>query len=138
MPDFKVSLHQLFFLAESCVPPSGETKMIFWRSLVDTYWFEMTEKERSIFFNLMRGSKKYQESLDNEETQIFDARFDPENQFFVFSKLGGEIKTNVTFKRLDHFYANRETLIFNEHIVSIQKIVPPELYTVPGLENTEI
>jgi hypothetical protein len=133
MEDFKISLHQLFLLSESCIPPAGEYKMAFWRSLVDSYWFEMSESQRAIFFNLMRDSEKYQDSLTHEETQIFDARFDPENQYLVYSKLAGNIKTNVVFKRNGHFYANRETILFDEHIVSVMKLASPMLYTIPDL-----
>ena len=129
MSTFTIDFFELAFLAEACMPPRPIARTMFWQSLTDKYWYELTEGERNHMFEWLQKSWVYEESLKNEEdTQVFHARFDPDNQYMVKTNLKGNEENHRTFKMGDRYYVKRNTWITEENIVSIEKFIPQREY----------
>jgi hypothetical protein len=102
---------------------------MFWQSLTDKYWEQMTEGERIHMFEWLQKSWVYEESLEKEEdTQVFHARFNPDNQYMVTTMKIGVTEVHRAFKMGDYYYIGRNTLILDDYIMSIEKFTPIREY----------
>jgi hypothetical protein len=129
MSTFQIDFFELAFLAEACIPPRPIARAMFWQSLTDKYWYEMTEGERIHLFEWMWKNWVYEESLETEEdTQVFHARFDPDNQYTIKVDYDGEISEHRAFKLNDNYYIGRNKWVADEYIVSIEKFTPKREY----------
>jgi hypothetical protein len=129
MSTFQIDFFELAFLAEACIPPSPIARTMFWQSLIDKYWHQMSEGERIHLFEWLQLNYGYKDSLEKQaDTQIFHARFDPNNQYIVKTNLKGNEEEHHTFKMGDRYYTNTNSSIVEEYIVSVEKIVPNREY----------
>jgi len=129
MSTFQIDFFELAFLAEACIPPRPIARAMFWQSLTDKYWQQMTEGERIHLFEWLQLNYGYKDSLEKQaDTQIFHARFDPNNQYIVKTNLKGNEEEHRTFKMGDRYYTNTNSFIVEEYIVSVEKIVPNREY----------
>ena len=81
---FKIDLFELGFLAEVCIPQTPIARAFFWQNLTDIYYAQMTDGERNSLFTWLNRSDRYQKSLlEHKETQIFHARYNPDNQYEI-------------------------------------------------------
>ena len=120
---FQIDFFELAFLAESCVPPRPIARTMFWQNLTDVYWEQMTEKERAQLFDWLYLDERYKKSLIAEpETKIFNARFDPDNQYLVYTTMNGEDNVTHTFKWNNSYYVKRNISIQSNLITKVEKI----------------
>ena len=123
MSTFKIDFFELAFLAEACIPPRPIARAMFWQNLTKVYWSQMTEDERARMFEWMNKNDWYQKSLEKEEdTQIFHARFDPENQYIVTTKYNKKKEEHRAFKLGYRYYTNHNTFIADEYIIEVNKL----------------
>jgi len=129
MSTFTIDFFELSFLAEACIPPRPIARMSFWQDLIRKYWEQMTEGERAHLFEWLNRNPWYPESLEKEEeTKIFHARFDPDNQYMVTVMYNGEQNTHRAFKLGDRYYKGYSTFISEEYITEIVKFTPKREY----------
>ena len=65
------------------------------------------------------------ESLEKqEETQIFHARFNPDNQYMVKVNYEGKEEEHRAFMMGDRYWTNHSTFIAPEYIISVEKFTP--------------
>ncbi len=129
MSTFQIDFFELAFLAEACIPPRPIARAMFWQSLTDKYWEQMTEGERIHMFEWLQKSWVYEESLKEEEdTQVFHARFNPDNQYMVTTNYEGKVQEHRTFKMGNDYYTKRNYWITEECITSIEKFTPKREY----------
>jgi hypothetical protein len=125
MSTFTIDFFELAFLAEACIPPRPIARSMFWKDLTDKYWDQMSEEERIRLFDWLQLNYGYKDSLEKQEdTQIFHARFDPDNQYMVKTNLKGNEEEHRTFKMGDTYFTNSISSIVEEYIISVEKIVP--------------
>jgi len=123
MSNFTIDFFELAFLAEACIPPNPIARTMFWQHLTDEYWGQMTEEERDRLFEWLNRNDNYKQSLEKEEeTQIFHARFDPDNQYIVYTTMDGKDNSTHTFKWNGLYYVKRNTWISPEFITKVEKI----------------
>jgi hypothetical protein len=123
MSNFTIDFFELAFLAEACIPPNPIARTMFWQRLTNVYWEKMTEEEREHLFEWLNRNDNYKQSLDKEEeTQIFHARFDPDNQYIVYTTMDGKDDVNRTFKYKDLYYVKRNSWITPEFITKVEKL----------------
>jgi hypothetical protein len=80
-------------------------------------------------FEWLQKSWVYEDSLEKEEdTQVFHARFNPDNQYMVTTNYEGKVQEHRAFKRGDRYYIKRNTWITEESIVSVEKYTPIREY----------
>jgi hypothetical protein len=102
---------------------------MFWHSLTDKYWEQMTEGQRIHLFEWIQMSWVYEESLEKEvDTQVFHARFDPHNQYMVKTNYEGKVEEHRAFKMGDRYYTKRNKWITNEYVLSVQQYIPKREY----------
>jgi len=129
MSTFQIDFFELAFLAEACIPPRPIARAMFWQSLTDKYWKQMTEGERAHLFEWMQKSWVYEESLkEQEDTQVFHARFDPDNQYTINVDYMGDESEYRAFKMDDKYYIGRTRWVADEYIKSVKKITPVREY----------
>ena len=89
----------------------------------------MTEGERAHLFDWMNRNDWYLESLTKEEdTRVFHARFDPDNQYMVKTKYKRKKEEHRAFKLGDRFYTSLNTFIAEEYILEANKFTPKSEY----------
>ena len=129
MSTFQIDFFELAFLAEACIPPRPIARTMFWQSLTDKYWAQMTEGERNHLFEWLQKNYGYKDSLEKQEdTQIFHARFNPDNQYIVKTNYEGMEDERRTFKMGDKYCIDSKSSIIEEYIISVEKIVPNREY----------
>jgi hypothetical protein len=129
MSIFTIDFFELAFLAEACIPPRPIARAMFWQSLTDKYWEQMSEGERAHLFEWLQKSWVYEESLKEEEdTQVFHSRFNPDNQYSIKVNYNGEISEHRAFKLNDNYYIGRNKWVADKYIVSIEKFTPKREY----------
>jgi hypothetical protein len=123
MSTFEIDFFELAFLAEACIPPRPIARAMFWQHLTSKYWHQMTEDERERLFDWMNKSEWYKKSLEEQEdTQIFHARFDPDNQYIVYTNYKDQPFEHRTFKMGERYYTGPTTSIQEEYITKINKL----------------
>jgi hypothetical protein len=123
MSNFTIDFFELAFLAEACIPPNPIARTMFWQRLTNVYWEQMSEEERDRLFEWLNRNDNYKRSLEKEEeTQIFHARFDPDNQYVVYTTMDGKDDVNRAFKYKDLYYVKRNSWITPEFITKVEKI----------------
>jgi hypothetical protein len=126
MSTFTIDFFELAFLAEACIPPRPIARTMFWQSLTDQYWHQMTEGERAHLFEWLNKNWQYEKSLETEaDIKIFHARFDPENQYEVNTSEDEKIRA---FKMGDRYYIGTNRWVAEGHITSVEKFVPKREY----------
>lgn len=129
MGTFTIDFFELSFLAEACIPPRPIARAMFWQNLTDRYWEKMSEGERMNMFEWLNRNDFYKESLEKEEdTQIFHARFNPDNQYMVKTNFDGQEKEYRAFKLGEKFYIGTTTFIAEEYILESIKFIPIREY----------
>ena len=123
MSNFTIDFFELAFLAEACIPPNPIARTMFWQRLTNVYWEQMSDEERDRLFEWLNRNDNYKRSLEKEEeTQIFHARFDPDNQYMIYTTMDGKDDVNRAFKYKDLYYVKRNSWITPEFITKVEKI----------------
>ena len=122
MSKFEIDFFELAFLAEACIPQVPIARAMFWQSLTDKYWEQMTDNERDRLFDWMNRNERYKESLEkHEDTQVFHARFDPDNQYKVYTTFNRKDTSHSAFKMDGLYYTKRNQWISPEFITKVEK-----------------
>ncbi len=120
---FTIDFFELAFLAEACIPPRPIARTMFWQNLTEKYWAQMSEPQRAHMWNWLQKNPYYEESLKTEEdTKVFHARFDPDNQYMVHTNFHGVEDKRRAFKMGEKYYISRHTSIAEEYITSVEKL----------------
>ena len=129
MSTFNIDFFELAFLAEACIPPRPIARTCFWQNLTDKYWEQMSDPQRAHLFSWLQKNPYYEESLaKEEETQIFHARFNPDNQYMVKTKFKRKKEEHRAFKMGDRYYTKRTQWIAEEYITDVSKYEPKTEY----------
>jgi hypothetical protein len=131
MSTFTIDFFELAFLAEACIPPRPIARTMFWQNLTNRYWSQMTEGERIHLFEWLQKNwqNDFEESLAKEEdTQIFHARFNPDNQYMVTANWNGVNEHIRAFKMGEKYYITSTSWIAEEYIIGVEKFTPKREY----------
>jgi hypothetical protein len=127
MSSFTIDFFELSFLAEACIPPRPIARTMFWQNLTNVYWEQMTENERGRLFSWLQLNMMYEESLKEEEdTQIFHARFDPSNQYEVTYEYDGQKGKQRAFLFRERYWTSTRKYISPEYILHINQLILPD------------
>lgn len=129
MSTFTIDFFELSFLAEACIPPRPIARAMFWQDLTRKYWGQMTEGERMNLFEWLNRNDYYKESLEKEDdTKVFHARFNPDNQYMVKTKYEGKEDECRAFRMKDRYYVGHDTFVADEYVVEATKFTPKREY----------
>ena len=129
MSKFQIDFFELAFLAEACIPPRPIARTMFWVNLTNVYWEQMSDPERAHLFDWISRNPYYEESLaTQDDTKVFHARFNPDNQYLVKYDYEGEKNENRAFKMGDRYYISTAIWISKECITEVIKLNPKTEY----------
>jgi hypothetical protein len=115
---FKIDIFELYFIAESCIPPRPIARAMFWDDLCDKYYHEMTSSERLKMFTFLKDKI----NLENEDCRYFFARYNPLNQYEVDCFFNGKADTHLAFRWNEKYQMNKTQSINENYIKEIRKI----------------
>lgn len=121
--NFKISFEEFKLLASVAIPPRPIARSMFWQDVIDKHYHNMTDGERKNLFEWISRNPFYQDSLAKniDDTKLFQARFDPENQYVVTTDHNGEILETECFKLGDRYWTSKNRFVAEEFIVKIEK-----------------
>lgn len=121
---FKIDFFELSFLAEACIPPCTIARHSFWIDLIDSYYEEMTVEERNKLYSWLSRSSKYKSGMEegNKDVAIFDARFNPFNQYVILFKNGKEEGSKFAFLFDGKYHTKHNVWIAPEYIQKVEKL----------------
>lgn len=122
---FNIGFIEFSFLVEACVPKTPITRAYFWGNVIDKYYFELTQNERDRLFEWINRTYRMKEGLKDkdEDCLLFNARFDRNNQFYIYCSFGGENSIKEAFLFEGKYHISRTTSINEEYITKITKII---------------
>ena len=115
---FIIDFFELAFLTESCLPPSTIARHCFFMNIIDVYYNQMNWEQRKHFFQWI-GKKLNKEQ---EESQIFLARFNPNNQFNVTTFYEGKKEIVQAFLLKDRYWISSSRSVNQDYIESVEKM----------------
>jgi|SRR5690349_13299315 len=119
-----IDFFEFSFLVEACIPTRPIARTMFWHIVIDKYYHVLTQNERDRLFEWINRCYAMEEGIknSNEDCLLFNARFDPNNQYKVYTNFKGEEKIIETFLFQGRYYTARNTSIVDEYITKVEKI----------------
>jgi hypothetical protein len=121
---FPIDFFELSFLIEACIPPRPIARSMFWHDVINIHYHNLTVNERVRLFEWINREYGMEEGVkdENEDCLVFNARFDPDNQYLIHTNFGEkELKTEA-FKWQGKYHTTISTSINEEYITKIEKI----------------
>lgn len=87
---FEIDFFEFAFLIEACIPPQPIARSMFFDKVIDEYYHQMTDQQREQLYGWITRTDKF--SLDDEKCQWFEARYNPKNQYLVYTNTNKKIK----------------------------------------------
>ena len=123
-PRFPIDFFEFSFLVEACIPPRPIARSMFWHDVINKHYHTLTKNERERLFEWVNRNHSMQSGIEesNEDCLIFNARFDPANQYNVHTNFGGENKTTEAFSWQGKYHTAINTFINEDYITKIEKL----------------
>ena len=123
MSKFIIDFFEFAFLVEACIPPRPIARSMFFDSVSEKYYDEMTSGERNQLYTWM--SRIFTDD-DIKEVQVihFLARFNPENQYKVTAQ-SPDMDTIGTFECYlydNEYHTSMTTSIIESYIIEIKRM----------------
>lgn len=121
---FSISEEELMILASCTIPPTPIARAMFWRNMIERYYFEMTKGERVKLHQWINRNYRYEQGIKdgNEDVIWFEKRYDPENQYRVFTLYEGKEQDHECFKNGDRYWTSTTRFIAPEFITKVEKL----------------
>ena len=118
-----IDFFEFSFLVEACIPPRPIARTMFWQDVINKYYHRLSQNERDRLFDWINRCDSFNYNLDsNEDCQLFNARFDKNNQFLVHTFFDGEEKIIEAFLLDGKYHTSKTTSINEEYITKIEKL----------------
>lgn len=108
------------FLAESVIPPAPIGRTMCFNDFSEVHYNKMNDDQRLQFFNHVTKCEGF--SLEKEDCEHFYARFDPKNQYKVYSKYRSKEYIHNCYFYRDSYRVNRNSSIIDFYITKIIRI----------------
>lgn len=115
---FMIDFFELAFLTEACLPPSPIARHCFFMNVIDVYYNQMSWQQRKHLFQWI-GEKL---NMEHEESKIFYARFNPDNQFKVSTIYEGEKQEIEAFLFDEKYMISSSRRIDEKYIEGVEKL----------------
>ena len=118
MSKFEIDFDEFCFLVEACIPPAPIARTMFWRAVIDKYYYVLTKNERQRLFSWLTRVRDL--DLENKDIALWYSRYNPDNQYVVTTDTGEEIEC---FLHNDRYYTKSDTSIIEEHIKEVKCLI---------------
>lgn len=122
MSRFSIDFFELSFLADVCIPPVPIARHSFWYKLIDQHYDVMTPDERLRLREFVSRQDRYKRGIENqnEDVLLFEARYDPDNQYLVYTNFNDQIVHCFLFN--DEYRTSTRTSINPKFIIKVEKL----------------
>lgn len=117
---FEIDFFEFAFLVEACIPPVPIARHMFFERVSSFYYDIMSEAERIHLFEWIQKSSRF--DLENEECRHFFARFNPDNQYVVYTEHNGKKESTQVYRFNDQYHINRNTSVLEKHIYRVERL----------------
>jgi hypothetical protein len=123
MSRFNIDFFEFSFLVEACIPPRAIARAMFWDDVIDIHYNFLTDNERVRLFEWINRNSCMQDGIEqgNEDCLLFNARFNPDNQYKVHTNYNDKLEVYNAFKLNDRYYIKKNTSIEDKYIVKVEK-----------------
>ena len=123
MSRFNIDFFEFSFLVEACIPPRPIARAMFWDDVIDKHYNTLTDNERGRLFEWINRNPCMQDGIEegNEDCLLFNARFNPDNQYKVHTNYNDKLEVYDAFKLNDRYYIKKNTSIEDKYIVKVEK-----------------
>ena len=123
MSRFNIDFFEFSFLVEACIPPRPIARAMFWDDVINQHYNTLTNDERARLFEWINRNPCMQDGIKklNEDCLLFNARFDPDNQYKVHTNYNDKLETYDAFKWNDMYYTRKNTSIDDKYITKVEK-----------------
>lgn len=121
---FNIDFFEFAFLVEACIPPRPIARASFWDDVINKHYHVLTENERERLFDWINRCYGMEHGLEtqNEDCLLFNARFDPNNQYKVKTQYRGEESEIDCFKWKNKYHISKTTSIDENYILDIKPV----------------
>lgn len=122
---FEINFFEFMFLVEACIPPRPIARSVFWDDVIDKYYHLMSREERKHLYDFMNRNMSFIHSFVNRDEQciVFNARFNPLNQYAVYAKIpNGKEEWIETFLYNGKYHTQTDRWVSEEYIIDINPI----------------
>ena len=116
--NFVIDFFELAFLTEACLPSSPIARHCFFMNTIDRYYFQMSWAQRKHFFEWITPKL----DMKHEESKIFHARYNPENQYLVKTSYEGKEEDVEAFLFEEKYMITSARRINEDYIISFEKL----------------
>lgn len=120
MVDKKIEIDfiELAFLVEACIPPCPIARATIWSDTIDKHYHKLTKNGRARMYDWMNRNEKFKIQLEksDEDCLLFNARFNPENQYVVHTEINGKKQETECFLFYGIFHTSSNTHIVGDYI----------------------
>lgn len=119
---FNIDFFEFSFLVEASIPPRPIARTMFWHRVINEYYKVLSDSERSRLYEWINRCNSMQSGIENrvEDCLLFNARFNPENQYVVTTKYKGEVSEHECFLWNDRYHTTKTSSIAEEYITKIK------------------
>lgn len=123
-PRFPIDFFEFSFLVEACVPPRPIARSMFWHDVINKHYHTLTQNERERLFEWINRNHSMQSGIEdgNEDCLVFNARFDPSNQYNVHTNFGKESKIIEAFSWQNRYHTAINISINEDCITKVEKV----------------
>jgi hypothetical protein len=121
---FLIDFHEFSFLVEACIPPRPIARTMFWYDVIDKHYYTLSKEQRAHLYEWVGKSWSFSKGIEenNEDCLLFQARYNPDNQYKVTTDFHGKIEEKECFLLKDNYHINRTTSVLPEYITKIEKL----------------
>lgn len=119
-----IDFFEFSFLVEACCGRRPIARSMFFQRVIDKYYYVLTQDERDRLFEWLNKNSSFTFDLEKGEESclLFNARFDPDNQFLVSTLFGGKEDKTEAFLLNGTYYTAKNRFINPDYITKVEKI----------------
>ncbi len=120
---FNIDFFEFSFLVEACIPPRPIAREMFWDDVINKHYHVLTENERQRLFEWINRCDNFIYNLEkNENCQLFNARFNKENQYNIKTLYEGKGQIIEAFKWQKKYHISKTQSINEDYILEITRV----------------
>lgn len=116
---YEIDFFELCFLAEACIPPAPIARASFWKKFTFKIRNELSIDERNRAYEWLMKHPRLEKAIEekNEDALLFEARYNPENQYILRSTWG---TVHEVFLYEGKYYTSSNMSINEEYIQEVK------------------
>lgn len=123
MTKITIDFFEFAFLVEACIPPRPIARTMFWHRVIDSIYHQLTPDERTKLYEWILRSPSFTHSFEkgNEDCEIFEARYNPNNSWDITTNFNGEVKViEDAFWYRGRYHTGMSTSIVEDYITEVK------------------